>query len=409
MVWFGIEPAVVQAPQRALQLAKVSKFPKLANYIARRLTAADLLAPVVAAVGEHAIARRALLEGLRDGLQGRRDTQAPANWRAVREQIRGDAAAGQVATELAQLFGDRRASAELLATLADSAADAGARRQALRALAGKQDPALPGRLRALLDDVDLRRDAIRAVADYDDVNLARVLLARYSKFAAEDKLSVVQTLASRPKYGRILTRAIKTGDVQKRDVPAYVARQLRRVVGSGFVEVWGPIDQLSRGKRFAFEKYRALLTDDAVGQANPQNGRAVFTRTCAACHKMYGEGGLIGPDITGSNRADLQYILSNILDPSEEIQDDFKMVIITTRDGRAYAGNIASEDARQVTLRIVGDDKGVVVAKAQIQSRDVVPVSLMPIGLLATLSDAEVLDLIAYLRTTEQVPLQKAR
>jgi putative heme-binding domain-containing protein len=124
---------------------------------------------------------------------------------------------------------------------------------------------------------------------------------------------------------------------------------------------------------------------------------------------MYGEGGLIGPDITGSNRADLQYILSNILDPSEEIQDDFKMVIITTRDGRAYAGNIASEDARQVTLRIVGDDKGVVVAKAQIQSRDVVPVSLMPIGLLATLSDAEVLDLIAYLRTTEQVPLQKAR
>ena len=85
------------------------------------------------------------------------------------------------------------------------------------------------------------------------------------------------------------------------------------------------------------------------------------------------------------------------------------MVLITTRDGRTYAGNIAAEDKSRVTLRIVGEEKGVVLAKSQIQSRDVAPVSLMPTGLLATLTDAEVLDLIVYLQTSRQVKLPDNR
>ena len=124
---------------------------------------------------------------------------------------------------------------------------------------------------------------------------------------------------------------------------------------------------------------------------------------------MYGEGGNIGPDITGSNRTDLDYILSNILEPSEDIQDDYKMVLITTRDGRTYAGNIAAEDERQVTLRAVGEENDVVISVAQIQSREVEPVSIMPSDLFETLTDVEVLELIAYLRTTEQVSLPAER
>ena len=65
---------------------------------------------------------------------------------------------------------------------------------------------------------------------------------------------------------------------------------------------------------------------------------------------MYGEGGIIGPELTGSNRANLDYLLGNLLDPSGEIQDDYKMVVVTTRDGRTYVGNIAKETERQVDL-----------------------------------------------------------
>ena len=73
------------------------------------------------------------------------------------------------------------------------------------------------------------------------------------------------------------------------------------------------------------------------------------------------------------------------------------MVVVTTRDGRTYSGNVVGENARQITLRIVGQD-AVIINKSDIQSREETPVSMMPPGLFETLSDGEVLDLVAYLK-----------
>ena len=75
--------------------------------------------------------------------------------------------------------------------------------------------------------------------------------------------------------------------------------------------------------------------------------------------------------------------------------------MITTGDGRSYAGNIAAENDRQLTLRTIGQD--IVLNQSEIQSREVAPISMMPEGLLEQLSDQEVLDLTAYLQSTEQV------
>ena len=115
---------------------------------------------------------------------------------------------------------------------------------------------------------------------------------------------------------------------------------------------------------------------------------------------MYGKGGNIGPDLTGSNRASLDYLLFNVLNPSGEIQDDYKLVVVTTRDGRTYSGNVIAENERQLTMRIVGQD-AVVVNKSAIQSREVMPTSLMPVGLFDNLSEQEVLDLVKYLRSVK--------
>ena len=130
----------------------------------------------------------------------------------------------------------------------------------------------------------------------------------------------------------------------------------------------------------------------------------MYDNLCGVCHKMYGDGGILGPDITGSNRTNLDYLLSNILDPSAEIQDDYKMVMVTTRDGRTYAGNIASENERTLTLRVVGQDS-VLINKSNIQSRESSELSMMPEGIFANLTDKEVLNLVAYLMTTRQVDL----
>jgi putative heme-binding domain-containing protein len=131
-------------------------------------------------------------------------------------------------------------------------------------------------------------------------------------------------------------------------------------------------------------------------------GRQVYDQTCGPCHVLYGEGGTMGPDLTGSNRANLDYLLFNVLDPSGEVQDDYRMVVVTTRDGRTYAGNVVAETDRQLTLRTVAQD-AVPINIADIQSREVTAVSMMPPGMFDELTEEEVLNLVAYLRTTDPV------
>ncbi len=410
MIWFGLEPLVPKSPSRALDLAANSQLPIIRRFIARRLADADQLAVLSQTLRElgHASPVREIIRGMRDGLEGRTEVTAPESWDASYDSLRAHPhrEVKQIALALAQQFGDTAAARELLNRLADRNADPARRREALQGLARQQRPELKGLLVRLLEEESMRRPAIRAIAAFDDERLASLLLERYEDFTVEERQDAIQTLASRPESGWQLTQAIKRGDVPKRDVPAYVARQLRRVVGNGFVEVWGPIDALSADREALFQHYRDLFQEDAVAQADPHQGRATFERVCAACHKMYGEGGEIGPDITGSNRANLDYLLSNVLNPSEEIPEGYQMVILTTRDGRTYSGNLANEDERQVTLRIVGQDP-VVIAKSSIQSRETVPISLMPGGLLSTLSEEDALGLVRYLRTTEQVSLPK--
>ncbi len=138
-----------------------------------------------------------------------------------------------------------------------------------------------------------------------------------------------------------------------------------------------------------------------IAEADPHAGAEVFAKTCLSCHKMYGKGGEIGPDITGANRGDLNYVLNNLLDPSAEIPEGYQLNVITTRDGRNYGGTVASETDDQLVLRQAAGEP-VTIHKPDIQSREKLKVSMMPDGLLATLEDAEVIALIRYLRTTEE-------
>jgi putative heme-binding domain-containing protein len=180
-------------------------------------------------------------------------------------------------------------------------------------------------------------------------------------------------------------------------VPTHVARQLLRVLGAGFTDVWGPVERSANLEK-AYSRYRGLLNDNAMKRADFENGRALFARTCGSCHRLYDEGASIGPDITGANRGNLDYLLFNVLEPNAEVQDDYRMVVVTTRDGRTFAGNVVAENPRQLTLRVVGLEQ-VAINKADIQSREATTQSMMPPGLFDGLTDREVIDLVGYLRT----------
>ncbi len=407
MIWFALEPLVTTDPARALVVARRSEIPILTRFIGRRLADDQQFATLVKRIdASDESVTQLLLLGLRDALEGRFDMKSPEGWSELYPKLSalgGETA--KIALQLSQQFGDSVAAKAMLATLQDRTADLDDRRAALQGLAGRQRDELKTQLVTLLDDGELRRDAIRAIASFDDPTLATALLERYHELPQADKQEVVHTLASRSGYGDALTDAIARGDVPRRDVPAYVARLLRRVVGNRFVDTWGTMETLGAEKEAMFSKYRTLLTPESIARGNASAGRAIFNRTCAACHKMFGHGGNIGPDITGANRTNLEYLLGNILTPSAIIQDDYKMHIILTDDGRIYSGIPASENERQLRLRIADRDEPITIAKSQIESREIAAVSMMPEGTLQYLGDQEVMDLFAYLQSLKQVPL----
>jgi len=407
MIWFAVEPLVATDPARALDLAVRAEIPLLTQFIARRATAAkqlEAVAGVLASALPLAV-RESLLQGVRDGLSGvgRREITAPANWAAAEAAVLAGAndRTRELVLQLGQRFGDAKASATQLATLQDRSTDATRRREILQEFArDAYAPAVPAII-GLLDEASLRRDALRAAAAFDDLRLPTEILRRYAAWPAADKAEAILTLAARrPTAERLLT-ALKQQTTPKAEVSAFAARRLQRELGPAFIDFWGPIAQPDQAKQTEMAALRRRLSDEVLARANLANGRSVFERTCAACHTLYGTGGNLGPDLTGSNRANLDYILTEIVNPSEVMQEGYHLVTITTRDGRTLAGNLAAEDDQQVTLRMVGQDT--TVAKSEIQSREKSAVSLMPEGLLKTLSNDEVRDLIAYLRTTKQV------
>ena len=112
--------------------------------------------------------------------------------------------------------------------------------------------------------------------------------------------------------------------------------------------------------------------------------KMVFTRTCAACHKLFGEGGKIGPDLTGSGRKDLHYILENVIDPSAIVSKDFQLVSVKTKDDRVISGTIAEENDDTVTIATLNDK--IILQRSNITSLVKSQQSMMPEGLFNILN-----------------------
>jgi len=149
--------------------------------------------------------------------------------------------------------------------------------------------------------------------------------------------------------------------------------------------------------------YRTLLTKPAKTAPDVVLGRAMFVKTCAQCHTLFGSGGKVGPDITGANRASLDYLLENIIDPSAVIPKEYAATLIEMKDGRVITGIVRNETP--VALTVLTANETLVLPRKEIEALKESNVSMMPDDAVKQLDDVQFRALIAYLQSPAQVPL----
>lgn len=350
-----------------------------------------------------------VLRGVTEALKGRRDVAMPAGWAEVEQKL-GTSRNEELrllVQSLGVVFGSDRALDQIRKVVENRSSDGAARRSALDSLLTSRDAQLPAMLQRLLDDAAMRGQALRGLARFESPGTAEAILKVYPSLNATEKRDALNALASRATYAAPLLAAAADGRVPKRDLTAELMRQLRNLksaeIDAQIQTVWGAFREATADKKLEIEKYTRIYRAGGSTPGDAIRGRAVFARTCQQCHTLFDIGGNVGPDITGSNRGDLQYILENIVDPNAVIPNDYRSSTVATKDDRVLTGIVKKDDGGSLTIATANET--LVLPKGDIDTVHLSEISMMPEGLLAPLTDQEVRDLVYYLSRPGQVPL----
>ena len=383
----------------------------VASPFAGRAADEDPLAALVAVLKDSKDAQLQLdiLRGISAALKGRRSAPMPAGWSDVESTLTANknAEISTLAQSLGLTFGSQKALSSLRATALNTKAEIGVRRAAVQSLLAVKDTDLPEILKKLLTSADLRGEALRGLAAYDDPSTASSVLAVYPQLSAAEKRDALNTLASRAAFAKPFLTAIEQNKLSSKDLTAEVVRQLRNLknpeIDQQLQKVWGAFHEVSADKKADIAKYTAVYRAGGSTPGEASRGRAVFAKTCQQCHTLFDTGGKVGPDLTGSNRSDLGYILENMVDPNAVIPNDYRTSTIELKDDRVITGIVKQQDANSLT--VVTANEQLVIPRNETLKIQNSEISMMPEGLLANLTDQEVRDLIYYLGRPGQVPL----
>jgi putative heme-binding domain-containing protein len=249
--------------------------------------------------------------------------------------------------------------------------------------------------------------AAAGLATFNDPEVGLLLARSYRRFHPSERPAVIETLATRPAFASALFNQIEAGGIPRSDLSAAQARQIRDLgdpeLTRRLTAVWGEVRESSAAARAAIETWRQRLTPEELARADRSRGRLVYTRFCANCHRLHGQGGDIGPDLTGSGRHNLDYLLGNIIAPSDIVPVEYRTSVVVLRDGRVLTGQIAAQTERTLTLQT--PTSRMLIDRKTVEEVRPSTLSLMPDGLLQTISNDQFRDLVAYLQHPTQVPL----
>jgi putative heme-binding domain-containing protein len=408
----------VEDPALGLKLASEGNIPLVLQCVARRVGAIgtpEAIGKLVEALAKDSEGKNslALLRGLQEANKGKRTADAPKGWADAYAKLSKseNADVRNTALSLAVVYGDETALTLLATRLMDGKEPAAARQAALATLLDVRYAKLPPILYWLLDDPAFRSPALRALAAYDAAGIPARVLAIYPKLTTAEKRDAIATLASRASYAKLLLAAVEAKKLPASEIPGETIRQLRgfndKELNATIAAVWGTVRDTPADRKKLIADWAKKLTPNALTNADLGAGRAVYNKVCAQCHTLYGVGGKVGPEITGANRGDVNYLLDNVFDPSSVIPKEYAATKLDLADGRSVIGIVKEENARTLTLLTANETLTIPVK--DIDKRQPSELSMMPDDLTKPLNEVQLRNLFAYLKHTQQVlPLADA-
>jgi putative membrane-bound dehydrogenase-like protein len=415
MIWYAYEPRLANRPDAALPWLRAHAAgnalvtDEIVPRALRRLVAGERpedLAACVAfleSVTDSGVRRKAL-EGMLQALENR-PAKPPTVWRSAFAALARDAdpEVQRRARRLAVRFHDVQALRGALAAAIDTKRRGQERIDAVHDLAEARPPEALRPLEQLLAhdaNLELRCEACRALAGYEDPEIARAVVAGWAAYPPAVRAEAVNLLAGRRAWARELLAAVERKEVPRTDLNNNTILRMRALrdaeLNARIQAAWGRVrEQTPAEINQLIERMRAVL---GSGRGSSAHGRLVFENQCAKCHRFEGRGHEVGPNLDGAAR-DIEYLLVNILDPNRVVGQPYYTRFVTLKDGRIETGLVAAEDARSITLK--GENDALkVFEKKNVEEIIVQDKSLMPEGLQSNMSPADFRDLISYLEAS---------
>ena len=414
MIWYAAEPLAELDSKRAMALVlnASESMPLLRGYMLKRIgsTSGDQAVEslmVGLGLAKSEAEQIAFLDAIRSSLKGKRQASPPKQWLDVYQKLqKASMSVAQQADALGVTFGSPEAFQRVRDLLQSKQQSVESRKVALSSLIGAKDPMLPEVLFSLLHDNELRTAALAGLAQYASADTPKKVLEVYATLSASDKRIALDTLASRKDYALVMLKAVESKAVLATDLSADLVRQMGNLkdadINSLLQKTWGMVSETTADKAKMIEDYKSLILDKQGPKPDVSLGRAVFAKTCQQCHILFDAGGRIGPELTGSNRSNLDYLLSNIIDPSAVMAKEYQPTLVQT-EGRLVSGLLKEENANSITILTTSGLE--TIPLSEIEDRKLSEKSMMPEDQLRPFSAHEIRSLVAYLGADRQYPV----
>jgi putative membrane-bound dehydrogenase-like protein len=380
---------------------------RAARVLAARGADSDCARLLAAAPGD--AQKAAIVSGMEKGLEGRRLTAVPPALADMVNALWSRPNPDLTLIRFATRLGNPEAFATALKKLSDRNVPR-ADRVALVEVVGQlaRPEGLPALL-ALADDnnaLDLLPDVLSALGTYSTPSVAERLLKRYPQLPSAARDRVLSLLCTRPEWATRLLDAMSTKTIEPRDLRPLQANQIVTLADAKLLgrleEVWGRVPGPGSPEKLRrVAEVRGFLAEGDKGKA--ERGAPLFKEHCAVCHKLFNEGETIGPDLTGAERGNQEFLLTSLVDPSSMIRKEYQAQSVALTDGRVLNGLVLEETGKTITL-IDSSRQKTVIPRDQIEAMKPSPISLMPEGMLDKLPEDKVRDLVRYLQSSGPQP-----